>query len=210
MIEHQRIEPISGFRYIEYLPPDKPVSSAVLIYLHGSGERGDDLSLVKRYGLPSLLARAEVSVNCPVLCPQLEAGANWVSDRIARFIEAATTKTQKTALVGYSLGASGVCEAISRYGPLVDVAVAIAGQAPDCVESIQRGTKFFAIQGEMDPWPSTSSFVSSITAADGVAQSATLNGKGHYISEDALFHPELSAMLRYAGIEIEVLASPAT
>lgn len=210
MFEHQRMEPTSGFRYIEYLAPDRQVSSAVLIFLHGSGERGDDITLVKRYGLPSLLTRAEVSVNCSVLCPQLEAGANWEADRIARFIEAATTKTQKTALVGYSLGASGVCEAISRYGPLVDVAVAIAGQAPDSAEATQSGTRFLAIQGELDPWPRTSSFVASITAADGVALSATLHGKGHYISEDALLHPELSAMLHYAGIKIEVIASRAT
>ncbi len=210
MIEHQRIEPTSEFRFIEYLACDMPVFSAVLIYLHGSGERGDDLSLVKRYGLPSLLARSEVSVNCSVLFPQLETGANWEADRVARFIEAATTKTQKTALIGYSLGASGVCEVVSRYGPLVDVAVAIAGQAPERVEATQIGTKFFAIQGELDPWPSTSSFVASITAAGGVAQSATLDGKGHYISEDALFQPEFCAMLRYAGIEIETLASRTT
>ena len=204
MIERQSIEPTSGFRFIEFLARDTPVSDSVLIYLHGSGERGDDVSLVKRYGLPFLLARLEVSVNCSVLCPQLEAGAKWEADRIARFVEAAATKKQKTALIGYSLGASGVCEAVSRYGPLVDVAVAIAGQAPRRAEAAQHGTKFFAIQGELDPWPCTSSFVDSINASGGEAQSVTLHGKGHYISEDALFHQKLRSVLRYAGVEIEV------
>jgi predicted esterase len=204
MIERQSIEPTSGFRFIEFLKPETTLSCPVLIYLHGSGERGDDVSLVKRYGLPLLLARSEVSVNCSVLCPQLEAGAHWEADRVARFVEAVVTKTQKTALVGYSLGASGVCEAVSRYGPLADVAVAIAGQAPRKAEATQRGTKFFAIQGELDTWPCTSSFVDSVNASGGEAQSVTLHGKGHYISEDALFHQNLRSVLRYAGVEIEV------
>ncbi len=205
MIEHQRRDPTSGFRFIEYSTCDEPAPGAVLIYLHGSGERGDDLSWVKRYGLPALLDRSEVSVNCAVLCPQLEAGAHWEADRVAGFIKASTTKAQKTALVGYSLGASGVCECVSRYGSLTDVAVAIAGQAPKSVQAAQHGTRFFAIQGALDPWPCTSDFVASVNASGGAAQSVLLLGKEHYISEDAIFHPELGAMLRYAGIAIEAL-----
>ena len=69
IIEHQRRDSTSGFHFIAYQMRDKPVSGAVLIYMHGSGERGDDLALVKRYGLPALLARSEVAVNRTVLCP---------------------------------------------------------------------------------------------------------------------------------------------
>ena len=207
MNECQRLDSASQFRFIEFLPRDPAASDAVIIYLHGSGERGGDLSLVKHYGLPALLATSEVSVNCSVLCPQLEAGANWDADRIAVFVEAMTTQVQKIALIGYSLGASGVCQVVSRYGPLVDVAVAIAGQAPKSAETKQSGTRLLSIQGELDPWPDTSSFVESVNASGGWAQSITLDGKAHFISEDALFNPILIALLRNVSIELVSLTS---
>lgn len=210
MIEHQRQDPASGFRFVEYRTRDKPVSGAVLVYLHGSGERGADVSWVKRYGLPALLDRSQVSVNCTVMCPQLEADAIWEAARVARFITALTASVQKVVLMGFSLGGSGVCEVVSRYGPLVDAAVAIAGQAPNSVQVAQQGTRFFAIQGELDPWPCTSDFVASVNASGGVAHGVTLQGKGHYISEDALFHPELGAVLCYAGIAIQALGDRAS
>ncbi len=170
MVEHQGLDRATGFRFLEYRPRETPEVEAVVVYLHGSGERGDDLSLVKRYGLPALLARSEVSVNCAVVCPQLEAGAEWGADRVARFIEATTQHPHKTVLIGYSLGGSGVCEVVSRRGPLVKLAVAIAGQAPRYAQAIQSGVNFFAIQGALDPWPCTSSFVASINALGGATQ----------------------------------------
>jgi predicted esterase len=171
-----------------------------VIYLHGVGERGCDLSWVKRYGLPALLDKSVTSVNCPVICPQLEADAAWEPDRVASFIETSAGQHRQKVLIGYSLGGSGVCEVVSRHGPVVAVAIAISGQAPQCAQTNQSGVNFFAIQGELDPWPCTSSFVESINEMGGVAQSVTLVGKGHYISEEALFHPNLLALLHSAGI----------
>ncbi|MES2947832.1 MAG: hypothetical protein V4858_04740 [Pseudomonadota bacterium] len=202
MLEHHRLDPTSGFRFLEFLPHDALGANAVVIYLHGSGERGSDLSWVKRYGLPALLARSEVSVNCPVMCPQLEAEAEWNADRLALLIKATTTASQQLVLIGYSLGGSGVCQFVGRLGPLVNVAVAIAGQAPHSVSVAQAGLEFLAIQGEQDPWPCTAGFVESINGSGGVAHSVALVGKGHYISEEALFHPGLTLLLKKAGVEI--------
>ena len=45
-------------RYLLYLPPEYEDSDQdwpLLLFLHGAGERGDDLELVKRHGPPKLI-----------------------------------------------------------------------------------------------------------------------------------------------------------
>jgi predicted peptidase len=59
--------------YLLYLPKDyeKQESWPLLLFLHGSGERGDDLELVKKHGPPKLIAEGKdfpfiaVSPQCP-------------------------------------------------------------------------------------------------------------------------------------------------
>lgn len=59
--------------YLLYLPKDyeRQESWPLLLFLHGAGERGDDLKLVKRHGPPKLVAEGQdfpfiiVSPQCP-------------------------------------------------------------------------------------------------------------------------------------------------
>jgi predicted peptidase len=59
--------------YLLYLPPDydKQDSWPLLLFLHGAGERGDDIELVKKHGPPKLIAEGRkfpfvvVSPQCP-------------------------------------------------------------------------------------------------------------------------------------------------
>lgn len=59
--------------YLLYLPKDydKQESWPLLLFLHGAGERGDDLELVKKHGPPKLVAEGQdfpfiiVSPQCP-------------------------------------------------------------------------------------------------------------------------------------------------
>lgn len=192
----------NGFRYIEFLPQIARARETVLIYLHGIGERGSDPNLVKCFGLPAMIDRRSVSTNCSVICPQLEREDHWPPQQVASFIEDLKQRVENVALVGYSLGASGVCSLISQYGKLVTLAVAIAGQAPNRAEVSQVGVSLLAIQGEVDPWPSTAAFVESVNAMGGVARSVVLRGQGHYISEEAILHPVCLSMLQSVGIEV--------
>ncbi|MCH7688647.1 MAG: phospholipase, partial [Planctomycetes bacterium] len=59
--------------YLLYLPKDydKQESWPLLLFLHGAGERGDNLELVKKHGPPKLIAAGKdfplivVSPQCP-------------------------------------------------------------------------------------------------------------------------------------------------
>src|SRR5580692_212810 len=46
-----------SFKYLLYLPEDyeKQASWPLLLFLHGPGERGDDLQLIKKHGPPKLI-----------------------------------------------------------------------------------------------------------------------------------------------------------
>lgn len=202
MQSHRGKEADSDFVFVELRPLEASPSGAVIVYLHGSGERGTDLSLVTRFGLPAAASAGRAHTNCPIFCPQLAAQNDWESSRVAHFIRWVKNSYSKVALIGYSWGASGVCSAVADLGAVANVCIAIAGQAPVKPIANQRATQFLAIQGELDSWPITEHFIRAINEHGGSASSVVLPGMSHYISEEALAHPALLSLLQTIGIEI--------
>lgn len=200
MQEHHDYDATSGWHYLQFTPTGPQNTDCVLIYLHGIGERGVHLPLVKNYGLPAMVARADVTLNCPLMCPQLEDDKVWESERLAEFIKSMRRSYAHIALVGYSLGGSGVCDLLSKFGPVAKLSVCIAGQAPEQMAADSSEVLFAAIQGELDPWPNTIAFVDDINAKGGVAHSINLSGRDHYVSEEAITHPQIKTLLASVGI----------
>ena len=65
--------------YLLALPREYAGSTApwpVVLFLHGRGECGDNLDLVKRYGLPKLIDESE-DFPCVTVSPQCPAGTDW-------------------------------------------------------------------------------------------------------------------------------------
>lgn len=195
-------EPLSGFHFKELAPAANASPNVAIVHLHGSGERGGDLEMVTRYGLPAAVQQGRAWVSCPVLCPQLEAEAEWDVARVASFVGSARQRFSNVALIGYSLGASGVCQVVAQRGAVARLHIAIAGQAPERASAPQQGVQFLAIQGELDCWPRTDGLVASVNALGGEARSVTLPGAGHFVSEEAIAHPVCVALLKASGIEI--------
>ena len=81
----QRTETFSGkitkkvsVKYLAYLPKDYNNSNEkwpVIFFLHGSGERGSDLELVKKNGLPKLVEAADYPFI--VISPQCPENTDW-------------------------------------------------------------------------------------------------------------------------------------
>src|SRR5690606_8870866 len=75
------IEPITD--YLLYLPQGYEEKSydtwPLILFLHGSGERGDSLGRVQKNGIPKLIAEGK---NFPfiVASPQCPAGRRWSAD----------------------------------------------------------------------------------------------------------------------------------
>ena len=83
----------SSYRYVTNLPSDFKVDQAtpLLIFLHGSGERGDDLDKVKVHGPPKLAAQGK-DIPAIVISPQCPAGERWQVSRLEALLDEITGK----------------------------------------------------------------------------------------------------------------------
>ena len=107
--------PAAPLRYLQYLPPDYESSAEdfpLVIFLHGSGERGEDPELLKLHGLPRY---AEEGRDYPfiLISPQLPEGQNWcgriesLNGLLAHLLAALRVDESRIYLTGLSNGGTG-------------------------------------------------------------------------------------------------------
>jgi predicted peptidase len=123
--------------YLLYLPGDYAKDPhqkwPLILFLHGSGERGSDLELLKKQPLPKTLDQQK-DFPFVVLSPQLPlAMGNWSAwidpvNILLDQIQATTSvDTQRVYLTGLSMGGFGAWEFALRYPRRFAAIVPIAG-----------------------------------------------------------------------------------
>jgi predicted peptidase len=118
-------------RYLLYLPADYSSSRKwpLLLFLHGSGERGDDLERVKRLCPPKMLARGK-QLPMIVVSPQCLANSDWDNEQLRTLLDHLDKRfsidPDQVFLSGYSMGGyaawSLAAAAPERFAALVPVA----------------------------------------------------------------------------------------
>jgi predicted peptidase len=102
-----------SLQYLMYLPedynePDSPWP--ILIFLHGSGECGTDIELVKKNGPPMLIEQGEV-FPFMVASPQCPFNERWSVPMLEEFLNTILRKykidTSRVYLTGLSMGGEG-------------------------------------------------------------------------------------------------------
>ncbi|MCS7053007.1 MAG: dienelactone hydrolase family protein [Ignavibacterium sp.] len=117
--------------YLLYLPEDYKLSDKkypLVIFLHGSGERGDDLEKVKKHGIPKLI---EDGKKFPfiLIAPQCPSGKRWthllleLSLLIEEIQKNYLVDEKKIYLTGLSMGGQGTW-ALAFYNPQKFAAIA--------------------------------------------------------------------------------------
>ena len=103
----------SSYQYLRYMPKNydpKGEKSPVLVFLHGSGERGNDINLVKVHGPPKLVENGH-DLPFIVISPQLEDDEMWDNDRLDATLKAAVSGTNydpsRIYITGLSRGGAG-------------------------------------------------------------------------------------------------------
>lgn len=107
--------------YLLYLPPgyDEKESWPLLLFLHGRGESGDDLELVKVHGPPKLIAEGR-EFPFLVASPQCKVGRDWEPTELTalldELVETHKVDRDRIYVTGLSLGGFGTWE-LADYAP---------------------------------------------------------------------------------------------
>lgn len=129
--------------YLLYLPRDydKEKSWPLMLFLHGAGERGDDLELVKKHGPPKLIAAGK-DFPFIVVSPQCPKGRWWEPMELVALLDEISGKYKvdpdRIYVTGLSMGGFGSWR-LAAYAP-----ERLAAIAPICGGGETYWTKEFA------------------------------------------------------------------
>ncbi len=77
-------------RYLIYLPGDYDAKPAerwpLVLFLHGAGERGDDIEKVKIHGPPKLVSQGK-EFPFVLVSPQVPTGSRWNAEELSKLVD---------------------------------------------------------------------------------------------------------------------------
>ena len=115
-----------------HLPSDSILKRKppILIFLHGRSLSGNNLELVKKYGVIHEIEKGR-SIPAIVIAPQVPAGKSWEPEKILSVLQFVQrtfdTDTNRVYVAGMSLGAYGTLGFAGAYPEIVTAAVALCG-----------------------------------------------------------------------------------
>ncbi len=187
--------------FLLWLPGDykkeKQKTFPLLIFLHGSGERGDSLDLVKMHGPPSFV---ENRPDFPFITvsPQCPKGTRWNAEDLQVMLEKLITKYRidpaRIYLTGLSMGGFGTwawaCKNPDQFAAIAPV----CGGGDVQFARELKNTPVWAFHGEADPVvpvKRTIEMVEAVNEKGGSARITLYPGIGHDSWVNAYNDPEL-------------------
>ncbi len=147
-----------NLNYLLYLPPgyDQQEKWPLVLFLHGIGERGDDLSRVESIGLAHNIAEGEdfpfiaISPQCPLphVWPELTVELNSLLDDI---IANYAVDTSRIYLTGLSMGGYGTWYMAARFPERFAAIAPICGGGAWWVPEKLQNMPAWVFHGDADP-----------------------------------------------------------
>lgn len=210
-LEWEQIESFRGvvtkqveLRYLAWMPDPalKPTDGwPLVIFLHGSGERGRNLEKVKSHG-PPMYAAAGRRFPFVLIAPQVEDGDSWHSDEIealrADLVARLPIDADRVLVTGMSMGGYGAWNFAVAYPEQV------AAIAPVCgIGNVERAGRVaqvpvWAFHGARDsvvPIAADREMVEAVRAAGGRVRFTVYPEVGHNAWDRAYADPALYAWL---------------
>lgn len=150
-----------SIKYLLYLPEDYKFNEnknwPLILFLHGKGERGDNLDLVKIHGIPKIVTTKKdfpfitVSPQCPI-------DYVWKDKEMLTALEALLLKTLKhyrvdkaqVYVTGLSMGGRGTWAIAAHRPDLFAAAAPICGGGDPVTASRLTKLPFWVFQGALD------------------------------------------------------------
>ena len=136
---------------------EKPAAGwPLLLFLHGYGECGENIEMVKKHGPPKLIAKFDSLAGCVIVSPQCPRDSWWRVDALKALVEEVSEDRgdidqHRLYVTGLSMGGYGIWSFISHYPDYFTAAIPICGggdpfRLPDNRSPVKAG-----IENEFDP-----------------------------------------------------------
>jgi predicted peptidase len=129
----KRITKKVSLQYLLYLPPDYEAGGPwpLVLFLHGMGQRGDDLDLIKKHGIPKIVD--EQAYPFVAVSPQCPAASQWTMEvdalhaLLMDVVKTYAIDRRRIYLTGLSMGGYGAWHLAEAYPRLFAAMIPICG-----------------------------------------------------------------------------------
>lgn len=194
--------------YLLHLPREYEEEPAktwpLILFLHGMGERGSDLALVKRHGIAKLV-ESRPSFPFITVSPQCPAESWWahhLADLAALLDEVTSTYAvdpRRVYLTGLSMGAFGGWHLLTEYPDRFAAAILICGGHTRYLDLEKRAARvkqvpLWIFHGDADPVvpvAASQQIVDTLQAVGGLVRFTVYPGVGHDAWTQTYDNPEI-------------------
>lgn len=157
----------------------------LLIFLHGAGERGDDLKLVKKHGPPKLIDAGQ-AFPMIVVSPQCPANERWQVKELVALLDHLETEfrvdPKRIYVTGLSMGGFGTWELAATIPDRLAAVLPICGGGEPFWAGTMKPVPVWAFHGERDPvvpLRRSEEMVDALSAVGGQAKLTVYPDVGH-------------------------------
>ncbi|HYF75389.1 MAG TPA: prolyl oligopeptidase family serine peptidase, partial [Candidatus Nitrosocosmicus sp.] len=183
---------------------DKNEKWPLLLFLHGAGERGEELELVKRHAIPRMIEDGQEFPFIAVT-PQCPADSYWdmhfdTIDELLKELEVSySIDSHRIYLTGISMGGFGAFDLAMAYPDRFAAVVPVCGGAnyPELAQVI-RDVPVWVFHGAKDeavPVEESERVVEELKACGGNVKFTVYPENGHDVCSLAYMHRELFSWL---------------
>lgn len=187
--------------YLIYLPQEYSENETqtwpLLLYLHGSGDRGDELGLVKRSGTPALIERGE-HLPLIVVSPQCHENRIWNASALLLLIDSVSDDYRidrnRVFVTGFGMGSYGTWVLAAKCPDRFAAIVPVGRGADPKIGSRLSKMAVWAFHGALDeniPLSAVQSIVNSVRDAGGNVRLTVFPDRGRDISDVVYLDPNL-------------------
>jgi glycosyltransferase involved in cell wall biosynthesis/predicted esterase len=182
-----------------YFPKEYELSGKcpLLLFLHGAGERGDDLQDALRNSLSGMVAKGK-HLPMLVLSPQCPLDQRWDVDQLLGLLDYAQAKysvdPDRIYVCGFSMGAYSTWELAAKTPERFAAIVPIAGGANVGGAKQLAKIPIWAFHGDQDrtvPLEQSTTIIEAIKKSGGQPRLSILRGEGHGIAGEVFLRSDL-------------------
>lgn len=126
----------------------------LMVFLHGAGERGTDLNLIKKHGPPKFAGQNAVMDSFFMIAPQCPPGRWWdvkaVKDLIDQTLASQPVDPKRVYITGISMGGFATWALLKDYPELMAAAVPICGGGDPASVARFKSVPIWAFHGDKD------------------------------------------------------------